>query len=153
MDEEVKNGESVAEEADFTVEDVQPAVEPVEESTGETGETGSREVPPPSSDPTLWSKVRKGLKESYVFAADKTDVYTRIGKRRLSIIGINRNIDRSFSELGEKVYNILAAGGGSTVESDLAVNELFEKIKAFEGELTAREAEIEHILQESKKQD
>lgn len=121
---------------------------------GETGGPGeearSREVPPPSSDETIWTKVRKGLKDGYSYAADKTDLYTRIGKRRLGIIGINRNIDRSFNELGEKVYNILAAGGDTKVEGDLAVGELFEKIRKLEGELTAKEAEIERILQESR---
>jgi len=113
-------------------------------------ESTSREVPPPSSDPTLWTKVRDGLKEGYRYTADKTDIYARVGKRRLAIVGINRNIDRSYTELGEKVYNILAAEGGDAVEGDLAVNELFQKIKMLEGELTDKEADIEQILQENR---
>ncbi len=150
MNEKVEKDEGAAEESTFVMEELEPVVEVVEDRKESDTGAESREVPLPSSDPTLWNKVTKGLKDSYVYAADKTDVYTRIGKRRLSIIGINRNIDRTFNEMGEKVYNLLAAGGGSTVESDLAVNELFEKIKQYEGELTAKEAEIEQILQENR---
>ena len=116
------------------------------------GVTGgdSREVPPPHHDSTLWDKVRKGLTEGYQYAADRTDLYTKIGKRRLTIIGINRNIERSFHELGEKVYNLIAGGTGKSLEEDLAVKELYEKIRSFEGDLTAQEAAIEMLLQESR---
>ncbi len=134
-------------------ESAPPADEPrPEEKPAGTEREFSREVPPPD-DPTIWTKVRKGLAEGYHFAADKTDVYARIGKRRIAIIGINRNIERCFNELGEKVYNLLAAGGEGALADDLAVKELYGKIRALEEDLTAREAEIEQILQESRRVD
>ncbi len=98
----------------------------------------------------FWEKFRHGVTHSYHVAADKTDLYARVGKRRLKILSINRTIDRSFNELGEKTYNLIAAGSAGALEDDLAVGALIGRIKDLEGELTAQEAEIEKIHHESR---
>lgn len=99
-------------------------------------------------DPTIWEKVRRGVVEGYHFAADKTDLYARVASRRMSILGLNRKIDRSYAELGEKTYNLLAADGNAPVAADPAVREIVGRIRGSEEEMTLKEAEIEEIRQE-----
>lgn len=125
------------------------------ETTGETDRDsgiGAGGGPRPEDrfghDHTLWDKVRRGVADGYQFAADKTDLYARIASRRVSILGINRKIDRSYTELGEKVYNLLAADESAPVASDPAVKELASRIRAGEEDLTRKEAEIEEIRHE-----
>ena len=129
--------------------------EKVEQATQAAGEAGEGRVEGGEApgeemgeEAGLWDKVRKGVVEGYQFAADKTDLYTKVGSRRLAIVGINRKIDRAYSDLGEKVYNLMAASDRADVAADPAVIEIVGRIRTLEGDLTGKEAEIEEIRQE-----
>ncbi|MBN1825332.1 MAG: hypothetical protein JW958_03630 [Candidatus Eisenbacteria bacterium] len=99
-------------------------------------------------DKRFWGKVRKGVKEGYQYAAEKTDLYAKIGGRRLAIVGIHRKIDRAYTELGERVYALFAAGKGEGAAGDAEVKELVERIREAEADLASKESEIEEIRQE-----
>ena len=118
---------------------------------GTTGEGAPAEAgtagPGPEGDETLWKKVRKGVVDGYQYAADKTDVYARIAARRLAIVGINRKIDRAYSELGEKVYNLLAGDPKAELAADPAVQELAGRLRTAAEELTTKEAAIVDVRQ------
>jgi len=132
-------------EPEEKVEQATQAARDPGEGEGEGGEFPGHEA---DEEAGLWDKVRKGVVESYQFAADKTDLYTKVGSRRLAIVGINRKIDRAFSDLGEKVYNLMAASERADVAADPAVIEIVGRIRKLEGDLTGKEAEIEEIRQE-----
>lgn len=101
------------------------------------------------SDPNVWDKVRKGVVDSYHFAAEKTDMYSKIGNRRLHIVGINRRVDRAYSEMGERAYSLISGGKGAEIQEDASMKELVERIRLAEEELAGKEAEIEAIRVES----
>lgn len=128
---------------------------PEEEKTGTPGgektggpQPGTDTGVPFGEDDTFWEKMRKGVVGGARFAADKTDLYTRVAGRRMSIVTINRKIDRSYTELGEKIYNLLTADAEAFVAGDPAVQELIGRIRTCEEDLTLKEAEIEQIRHE-----
>ena len=99
-------------------------------------------------DDRFWKKVRKGVKEGVKYTAEKTDLYAKIGGRRLAIVGIHRKIDRAYTELGERVFALFASGKESGVVEDAEVKELVERIREAEADLARKESEIEEIRQE-----
>ena len=68
--------------------------------------TGERS---PTMD-TLWDKVKQNLGEWYSAAYDKTDELARIGRKKIDIVGINREIEKHLSELGGRVYDMINKG-------------------------------------------
>ena len=101
-------------------------------------------------DETFWDKVRRGVVEGYQLAAEKTDVYARIASRRLSIVGITRRIERTYAEIGERVYTLLTQDPDANVSEDSYVKEWIGRVRAAEEELGRKEAEIEGIRRESR---
>ena len=55
----------------------------------------------------LWEDIKKKLKEGVTVAAEKTEEYTKIGKVKVEILNINRNIDKTFTNLGREVYTLI----------------------------------------------
>ena len=100
-------------------------------------------------DPNVWDKVRKGVVDGYHYAAEKTDMYSKIGNRRLHIVGINRKVDRAYSEMGERVYSLISGGRGVEILEDASIKELVERIRLADEELAHKEAEIEAIRVEA----
>lgn len=86
----------------------------------------------------FWEQLRKGLKK----AGDKTSGYTRMGRIKIDILGLKREIEEKFIELGGRVYHL----GGEQKQIDLykdkEIAHLIEQIKEFEQELQAYEEEM-----------
>ena len=101
-----------------------------------------------AEDERFWEKVRKGVKEGVKYTAEKTDLYAKVGGRRLAIVGIHRKIDRAYTELGERVYALFASGKVAEAAEDAEVKELVERIREAEADLARKESEIEEIRQE-----
>jgi len=147
--EEKREPEATEEERVDTTTETSQEAEPAEETTaGAEKREGKAEEEEERDEEGLWDKVRKGVVEGYQFAADKTDLYTKVGSRRLAIVGINRKIDRAYSDLGEKVYNLLAASGecvGETMNigggTSITVLELIAHLE----QLTGKAASIQHV--------
>ena len=93
----------------------------------------------------FWEGVKKSVKEGVSIAAEKTEEYTKIGKIKVEILGINRNIERTYTDLGKKVYALLTASKKTDVASDSKVKETITKISTLKKSLKAKEAEIEAI--------
>ncbi len=100
--------------------------------------------------PSLWEKVKKSVKEGVTVAADKTEEYTRIGKIKLDIAGLNRKREKQFAELGEKVYHLFGEKKAGGISQDKGVKDLVAGIKALEDELEEKKKKIEEIKAEGK---
>ncbi len=96
---------------------------------------------------TLWNKVKKNLVEWYETAYDKTDEMARIGKKKVEINGLNRSIEKHFSEIGGRVYDLIAEQGhrGNRTADDDVVQRLVADVKELENRLRHKEEEIESI--------
>ncbi len=104
----------------------------------------------------LWDDVRTSLqdignlaaekgREFSKAAADKAEELTRVGKIRLDLVQVNREIERLFSELGGKVYHLHTEETLGTVEEDEEVRILFEKISALEERKNSLDKQLEDI--------
>ncbi len=100
----------------------------------------------------LWSKVKKNLVEWYETAADKTDEYARIGKKKVEITGLNRSIEKHFSEMGGRVYDLIVEQGhrGNKTVDDVVVKRIVAEVRELESQLKLKEEEIETIKDEKK---
>jgi hypothetical protein len=94
---------------------------------------------------TNWEDVRKSINEFFSAAAEKTDEFIKVGKRKISITEIRRNITSHYAELGGRVYHLIRQGDSSVIGSDSEVEALVSRIEKLEGELKAKEIEIEEI--------
>ena len=100
----------------------------------------------------LWSKVKKNLLEWYETAYDKTDELARIGKKKVEMTGLNRSIEKHFSEMGGRVYDLIAEQGhrGNKTADDVVVQRLVAEVKELEEQLKSKEEEIETIKDDKK---
>jgi gas vesicle protein len=96
---------------------------------------------------TLWNRVKKNLVEWYETAYDKTDEMARIGKRKVEITGLNRSIEKHFSEMGGRIYDLIVEQGhrGNRTADDDVVQRLVAEVKELEKDLRRKEEEIETI--------
>jgi len=103
---------------------------------------------------TLWNRVKKNLVDWYEMAYDKTDEMARIGKKKVEITGLNRSIEKHFSEMGGRVYDLIVEQGhrGNRTADDDAVQRLVAEVKELENRLRQKEDEIESI-KDVRKQD
>ena len=99
---------------------------------------------------TLWNRVKKNLVEWYGTAYDKTDELARVGKKKIEIAGINRTIEKHLSELGGRIYDLVAEQGhrGNKTADDVQVQRLVSEIRDLEKELKDKEDEIEALREE-----
>ncbi|MFH1843627.1 MAG: hypothetical protein ABIF77_10530 [bacterium] len=92
----------------------------------------------------LWEQVKGNLIEWYGVASDKTEELAKIGVRRYDKLGISRDIERQFAELGSFVYTAINEGR-EDFANDATLLGIIERIKVLEYDLQQKEAEIENI--------
>jgi hypothetical protein len=94
---------------------------------------------------TTWNKIRNGLAEGVRNLSDKTGEMTKIGRLKLEIIALKRDIEKAFIELGGRVYHNLEEKHDADIQSDLKIVELIKEIKSFESRLKDLEEKIEQV--------
>jgi gas vesicle protein len=92
-----------------------------------------------------WDDLRDSIEEFFSTAAEKTDELIKVGRRKLSIAEIKRNMTANYAELGGRVYHLVRQGDAASVPSDSEVESLVSRIQRLEDELKAKEMEIEQI--------
>ena len=103
---------------------------------------------------TLWDKVKKNLVDWYDTAYEKTDELARIGKKKIEMAGVNRAIEKHLSELGGRVYDLVAVQkhSGNKTADDEEVRRIVNEIRDLEEQLRLKEDEIETIRQENEEE-
>ncbi len=97
---------------------------------------------------SLLDSIRDGLE----LVVDKTEEYGKIGKLKVDIFGIKRNIEKQFTELGGRTFEILTGDGPKTVSKDDEVKQIVEEIQNLEEQLKQKEAEIEKVKEEKEQE-
>lgn len=92
-----------------------------------------------------WDEVRSSIQEFFSAAAEKTDEFIKVGKRKLSMAEIKRSITSQYAELGGRVFHLIRQGEAGTIGSDEEVEMLVSRIHKLEDDLKAKEMEIEEI--------
>ncbi len=57
----------------------------------------------------LWDDIAKTIREGVDTVVEKTEELTKIGKIKIDILNIKRNVQKNFSELGGRVYHLITA--------------------------------------------
>jgi hypothetical protein len=101
----------------------------------------------------VWEDIKKSVKQGLTFAADKTEEYTKIGKVKLDVLNLKRDIEKNFKEMGMEVFDLLGQAKKVNIADNAKVKELADKIIELRKTLEVKEAEIEKIKEEAKDKD
>lgn len=96
----------------------------------------------------LWDDVKKSLKEWGTIAADKAEELTKVGRIRLDILSIKRDIEKNFTELGGKVYHLVAEENQTRIAGNDEVKKIVNRILNLEEELNKKKELLESVKKE-----
>ncbi|KAA3618338.1 MAG: hypothetical protein D8M58_20780 [Calditrichaeota bacterium] len=94
---------------------------------------------------TLFEKVKKGLIDGFNAASDITSEYTKIGRIKIDILGVKKEIEEKMLELGGRVYDSCTSSNTLNFEKETKVLELIDQIKKLENELKKCEDDLKRI--------
>lgn len=100
---------------------------------------------------SLWDDVKNAIVDSYVYASDKAEEITQIGRAKAEIFRLNRQIAHTMSEIGGKAFELFEAGEESAITTDPDVAEAVEKIRALRSDIEKWDAEIQKAKAEREK--
>lgn len=91
----------------------------------------------------LWDDVKSAIVEGYVYASDKAEEVTQIGRAKVEIMKLNRQIVRLMGDIGGRVFEMFEAGEHEAVGGDSTISEAIGKIKGCQEGIKRWEKEIE----------
>ncbi len=94
---------------------------------------------------TTWEKIKKGMSEGFQNLTEKTGEMTQIGRLKIEIIAVKRDIEKAFIELGGRVYHNLEEKHEDDILSDQRIKKLVKDIKVLELKLKTLEEKIEQV--------
>ena len=97
---------------------------------------------------SLWDDVKNAIVDGYVYAADKAEELSQIGKAKVEILQLNRQIARTISSIGGHVYDLFEKHEQATKPEDTEIRESVQKIEVLHGEIERLRVEIEKIKAE-----
>lgn len=96
----------------------------------------------------FWDSLLNTFKKGVSTVAKKTDEYTKIGKIKVDIIGLKRDLDKQRTELGSRVYQLIAEENSTKIAADAEVQELINKIKDLNERIDQKREELERVREE-----
>ena len=97
---------------------------------------------------SFWDDLSRVFKKSVSVVAKKTDEYTKIGKIKVDIIGIKRDIDKQFNALGANVYRLIVEESNTRVGSNEEVKEILDKVKELNKTLNEKKEELGKVREQ-----
>ena len=93
----------------------------------------------------LWDDIAKTLREGVDTVVEKTEELTKIGKIKIDVLNIKRNVQKNFAELGGRVYHLIIKEKNTSISADKEASEIIECIKILEKELDDKKSELEKV--------
>jgi len=94
---------------------------------------------------TLLEKIRKGLITGFQTASDITSEYAKIGRIKIDIIGIKKEIEDKMLELGGRVYENYKDSKSINFENKEHIIKIINDIETLEQELKRSEDKLQEI--------
>ncbi len=91
----------------------------------------------------LWDEVKNAIVEGYVYASDKAEEMTQIGRAKVEILKLNRQIARVMGDMGGRVFEMFERGEQTAVPGDESLESSVAKIHAFRQDISKWEKEIQ----------
>jgi hypothetical protein len=97
----------------------------------------------------FWHDMKISLRDGYQKVSEKTGEMTRIGKLKIEILTVKREIERLLLELGGRLYQMLKETPDTDIRTQHLLTDISEKIKPLEVRLKYLNEEVERIRKES----
>ena len=94
---------------------------------------------------TLLEKIKKGLIDGFHTASDFTSEYTKIGRIKIDIIGVKKEIEEKMLELGGRVYESYVNSNTVNFKNEENIYKIIKEISSLEKELKKYELKLEEI--------
>ena len=95
-----------------------------------------------------WDRFKEGFRKASSVAAEKAGLMAQVGKVKLAIATIERNIGKTERELGRYACDTLSKGKAVSEEDEKA-KRLVEKIALLEADVKEKRAEYEALRKET----
>jgi len=92
-----------------------------------------------------WEKFRTNFRAGMKMVSKKADELTRIGRLKLEIVAVKRDIEKGFIELGGRLYHKIDQEQKYEIKEDSEVMGLITKIRGHEDRLEDLEDKIKEI--------
>jgi len=92
-----------------------------------------------------WNKIKKSVSVGYQNLTEKTNEMTQIGRLKIEMIAVKRDIEKAFIELGGQVYHNLKRKPKDDLRSDQRIKNLVKDIESLELKLKTLENKIEQV--------
>jgi hypothetical protein len=96
----------------------------------------------------FWDDFQTVFKKGVTVVAQKTDEYTKIGRIKVDIIALKRDMDKRTNELGNRVYQMLAVDGNSKISTDDTIKAMVQIISDLRQKLDEKSVELEAVRKE-----
>ncbi len=90
---------------------------------------------------SIFAELNKGIREGVTLIVEKTGSVTRNIKHNIDVLGLKREVERLFYELGGRTFELLSHEPPADIAADPEVQELYQKLRELDEQLAAREAE------------
>lgn len=99
----------------------------------------------------FFDDVVKSVKVGFDKVVAKTDQLTHMGRLKMDIMSINRDIEKKYTELGTRVYLLIAKGKNTSVNEDNQVHAVIGNIEDLEERLALKKDEYDHVARSQKR--
>ena len=98
----------------------------------------------------LWDDIARTIRDGLDTVVEKTEELTKMGKIKVDIINIKRNVDKNFSELGGKVYHLIVEENKTKVTDQKDIQDIIDSVKILEKELEEKNLALKKIKSKGK---
>ncbi len=91
----------------------------------------------------LWDDVKNAIVDGYVYASDKAEEVTQIGRAKVEILKLNRQIARLMGDMGGRVFEMFESDEQAAIPDDESLVDSVEKIRGFRQDISKWEEEIQ----------
>lgn len=92
---------------------------------------------------SLWDDVKNAIVDGYVYASDKAEELSQIGRAKVEILRVNRQIARTMSEIGGRAFDLIEKGERDSLPQDEEIQGAVEAIQKMRLDIEKWEKEIE----------
>lgn len=93
----------------------------------------------------FWQSVKKNLQTGMQTVSEKTEELSKIGRLKIQIIAVKRDIEKNFTDLGGRVYEMLNSRNKTGIEKDPEIAAIVAVTKELEKKLQQLEDNVESI--------
>ena len=97
---------------------------------------------------SLWENLKKGLEQGIKTITEKTEELTELGRLKLEIMSIKREIEKNFVELGGRIYQLMKENKSENMDQNIEIKAVVDKIKVQENKLDEYNKKYEKMKKE-----